>query len=124
MKAHVRHVRIVQHLMGAHSPESSHAICLNIFELETGCVPLRSVQRDLNQLIEAGLLVRHGNARSSTYHLSDGAYQELLEISNAYYRERSEFKKYHVYGIAPRFRFRNLNKAVSWMIRRYMLRAK
>ncbi|MDA1029039.1 MAG: hypothetical protein O3B41_08315 [Bacteroidetes bacterium] len=124
MKAHVRHIRIIQQLMGARSPESSNAICLNLYDWETGCVPLRSVQRDLNQLIDAGLLIRHGNARSSTYHLSDGAYREILEISNAYDRERSEFKKYQVYGIVPRFRFRNLDRALSWVIRRFMLKAK
>lgn len=110
--------------MGVSTPESCDSICLNLYDPETGFVPRRSVQRDLHQLVNAGLLARHGNTRSTRYNLSDGTHQELIDISIEYYRERTEFVKYKSYGIAPRFRFPNMDEAFSWMIRRSLLQVK
>jgi len=124
MYAHARHIKIIQLLKGASSPETCRTISLHLFDLETRIVPLRSVQRDMNLLVKSGLIVRHGSARATKYYLSDGTYRELVKLSIAHDREREEFKKYEFYGIAPRFRFPNMDKALSWIIRRTLIHMK
>ena len=121
MNSHDRHIQIIQHLVRLYQPVSSKMICWDMLGCEVGAVPVRTIQRDLQQLVQVGLLERLGNARSSTYQISSRAHQDLVDISIAYQRERTEFDKYRSSGIAPRFSFPNMQVAVSWLIRRAFL---
>jgi len=121
MKSHARHIKIIQLLMGSYQPLCSKVMCWDLFDFETGAVPKRTIQRDLQQLVQVGLLERRGNARSSMYQIFSRAHRDLVDISIAYQRERTEFEKYRSSGIAPRFSFGNMHVAVSWLIRRAFL---
>ena len=121
MKPHARHIKIIKLLMGSNQPLCSNVMSWDLFDFESGVVPKRTIQRDLQLLVRVGLLERLGNARSSTYQISSRAHQDLVHSSVAYQRERSEFEKYRSSGIAPRFNYPNMHKAVSWLIRRAFL---
>ena len=121
MKTHERHIRIIQLIMRSYQPISSKVIYWDVFDFEHGGVPKRTIQRDLQKLVGVGLLERLGNVRSITYLISNRAHRDLVDISISYERERIEFEKYRLSGIAPRFSFPNMHAAVSWMIRRAFL---
>ena len=107
--------------MSSFQPRASHFFFLDLYDFQTGAVPKRTLQRDLQKLVEVGLLDRLGNTRAATYQISDRAHTEIVEISITYNRERIEFGKYKSSGIAPRFSIPNMYMAVSWMIRRAFL---
>lgn len=85
-----------------------------------GRVPMRTVQQDLKRLVDADLLKRIGNARSSEYDVSESTRNELLELQRIREDERVAFAKFRGSGIASRFTIPNMYVATSWLIRRKM----